>query len=221
MTFIKRSGENMRSIILCAAVLMTVAFLSGCGGEKRVDKPLVGGIELPEWFMEPGMGGNIGATGIAEKSLMGIREQTNAAMQDASNNLARTISTRVQAAYTRFFSEGGEKSWAADGSIDKATLAQELTENVSRQLTNQVIQGAERKAVWEHPTSGDLYVWVIINPERRDQVLNQVKSQARKQLASRKKVAAELKTEDALKKLDAAIDAQMLRESGVVPSTAN
>lgn len=208
----------MRSLVIAAAMVMTVALLTSCG-EKRVEKPVIAGVELPEWYMEPSMGGNIGATGISEKSLGGMREQTNAAMQDASNNLARTISTKVQAAYTRYFSEGGEKSWAADGSVDKATIAQELTENVSRQLTNQVIQGAERKAIWEHPKSGDLYVWVVINPERRDQILNQVKAEARKQLAARKKVAAELKAEDALKKLDAAIDAEMLRQSGEVPGT--
>ena len=211
----------MRTFIILAALATTLAFVTGCGGESRVEKPVVGGVELPEWFMEPGMGGNIGATGIAEKSLGGMREQTNAAMQDAFNGLARTISTKVQAAYTRFFSEGGEKSWDADGGIDKATIAQELTENVSRQITNQVIQGAERKAVWEHPTSGDLYVWVVINAEKRDQVLTQVKAEARKQLAARKKVAAELKAEDALKKLDAAIDAEMLRQAGEVPSAPN
>ena len=211
----------MRTFIILAAFAATLAFITGCGSESRVEKPVVGGVELPEWFMEPGMGGNIGATGIAEKSLGGMREQTNAAMQDAFNGLARTISTKVQAAYTRFFSEGGEKSWDADGGIDKATVAQELTENVSRQITNQVIQGAERKAVWEHPTSGDLYVWVVINAEKRDQVLTQVKAEARKQLAARKKVAAELKAEDALKKLDAAIDAEMLRQAGEVPSAPN
>ena len=36
-----------------------------------------------------------------------------------------------------------------------------------------------------------------------------------------KKLAAELKTDDALKKLDAAINAEMLRTAGVVPPTAN
>ena len=210
----------MRTLVILAALAATLAFVTGCGGE-RVEKPKIAGVELPEWFMEPGMGGNIGATGIAEKSLGGMREQTNAAMQDAFNGLARTISTKVQAAYTRFFSEGGEKGWAADGSIDKTTLAQELTENVSRQITNQVIQGAERKAVWEHPKSGDLYVWVVINAEKRDQVLTQVKAEARKQLAARKKIAAEIKAEDALKKLDAAIDAEMLRAAGEVPSAPN
>ncbi len=211
----------MRSIILCSALIMTVAFVTGCGGEKRVENPVVAGVELPKWFMEPGMGGNIGATGISKKSLGGMQEMTNAAMGDATTALARVISVKVQAAYTRYFSEGGESAWAADGSIDRTTLAQELTENVSRQLTNQVIQGAERKAVWEHPKSGDLYVWVVINPEKRDEVLTQVKAEARKQLAARKKVAAELKAEDALKKLDAAIDAELLRASGETPKAAN
>ncbi len=210
----------MRSLVLITAFAMTVAFIAGCGGEKRTEQPVISGVQFPAWFMDPGMDGNIGATGIAEKSLGGMREQTNAAMQDAFNGLARTISTKVQAAYTRYFSEGGEKSWDADGGVDKATVAQELTENVSRQLTNQIIQGAERREVWEHPTTKDLYVWVVINAEKRDQVLTQVKAEARKQLASRKKVAAEIKAEDALKKLDAAIDAEMLRTSGEVPASA-
>ena len=100
----------MRSIILCTALVMIAAFITGCGGEKRVENPKIEGVELPNWFMEPGMGGNIGASGISEKMLGGMRETINAAMQDATNNLAHVISVKVQAAYTRYFSEGGEKS---------------------------------------------------------------------------------------------------------------
>jgi hypothetical protein len=211
----------MRSVIICSAIISALALLTGCGGEPRVEQPEIGGVTFPAWFNSPGMGGNIGATGISPKKLGGMQETTNAAMGDAYTALARTISTKVQAAYTRYFSEGGESAWAADGSIDKTALAQELTENVSRQLTNQIIEGAERKEVWEHPVDKDLYVWVVINPDRRDQILAQVKAEARNQLASRKKVAAELKAEDALKKLDAAIDAEMLRQSGEVPSASN
>ena len=213
----------MRSLIILAAFAVAVTFITGCGGDKRTEKPVISGVELPEWFNEPGMGGNIGATGIVTKKTAtgGMREMVNDAMGDAYTGLARTISTKVQAAYTRYFSQGGENSLSADGSVDSTTLSQELSENVSRQLTNQIIQGAERKAVWEHPKSGDLYVWVVINAEKRDQVLTQVKAEARKQLAARKKVAAEIKAEDALKKLDAAIDAEMLRSAGEVPSATN
>ncbi|NRA38177.1 MAG: LPP20 family lipoprotein [Planctomycetes bacterium] len=207
----------MRSLILCTACVLSLALVTGCGGEKRTEQPVISGVVMPDWFMEPGKDGNIGATGISEKSLGGMREQLKGAMAEGRTALANTISVKVQASFTRFFSEGGEKSWAEDGSIDKATIAQELSENVSRQLTNQIIQGSERKAMWEHPKSGDLYVWVVINAEKRDQVLTQVKAEARKQVAQRKKIHAELKTEDALKKLDAAINAEMLRAAGEVP----
>lgn len=212
----------MRSLSLCTACALSLAFITGCGGgDKRAEQPVIAGVQMPAWFMEPGKDGNIGATGVAQKSLGGPGEQLKLAMAEARTALANTISVKVQASFTRFFSEGGENSWAADGSIDKTTIAQELSENVSRQITNQVIQGSERKAVWEHPTSRELYVWVVINPAKRDQVLTQVKAAARKQLASRKKIAAELKTEDALKKLDAAINAEMFRMAGEVPPAAN
>ena len=145
----------MRTLLILAAFAVTLTLITGCGGEDREVVKDASGVELPEWFDNPGMDGNIGATGIAAKSLGGNREQTNAAMQDARNNLAQTISVKVQAAYTRFFSEGGEKSWAEDGSIDNTSLAQELTENVSRQITNQVIEGSGRKKSWFHP-NGDL-----------------------------------------------------------------
>ena len=100
-------------------------------------------------------------------------------MAAGRTELARAVATKVQASYVRFFSESGESTWGEDGNPELQTMAQEMSENVSRQLTNQILQGSRPKNIYQHEKSGDLFVWVIIDPSKMDIVKEQVKAQAK------------------------------------------
>ena len=93
-----------------------------------------------------------------------------------------------------------------------------MSENVSRQLTNQVLTGSKQKATFRDPNTKELFVWVIIAEDKLDMIKNQVKDEARNQIAKRAQVGAELKAADALKRLDAAIDTEMARQGGAAPA---
>jgi hypothetical protein len=209
------------SIEVLGAWALAVALigLTGCGSRDQPHDVSVQGVQLPEWVADPFMNDRFGAVGISRTSLGGMQEQIDRAMAAGRTELARSIATKVQAAYVRYFTEGGDVAWSADGGVDRQELAQEMSENVSRQITDQLLQGSRRKDMWIHPKNQDLYVWVIIDPAKMDLVAQQVKAQASKELQSRAQVRAELKAKDALKRLDEAIDNELMRQQGDIPST--
>ena len=209
------SPYSLARLLLVPVLGLAVLIASGCGSRDSAPQKLtVQGEQLPLWVSDPFMEGHFGAVGSSRKSLGGMQEQMDRAMAAARTELARTIQSRVQSSYVRFFSESGEASWGEDGNPELQTLAQEMSENVSRQLTNQVLQGSRRKNIYQHGPTGELYVWVIIDPEQMAIVNQQVKAQASKELAARAQVKAELKAKEALERLDKAIDDEMARQAG-------
>lgn len=207
-----------RVVGACALAFATLS-MTGCGSRDQPHDVSVQGVQLPEWVADPFMNDHFGAVGISRKSLGGMQEQINRAMAAGRTELARSIETKVQAAYIRYFTEGGEASWDPEGDVTREELAQEMSENVSRQITDQLLQGSRRKDMWMHPKNDDLYVWVIIDPSKMDMVAKQVKAQASKEVQRRSQVRAELKAKGALERLDEAIDNELLRQQGEVPST--
>ena len=208
----KRGLTAVLSLVMIAG---STTVFTGCGGH-RPHETQVAGVALPDWFNDPFKDDQFGAVGLARKSLGGMQEQLNKAMAQGRTELARTISTKVQAAYTSFFTEGGEAGWGENGEVVRNELAQEMSENVSRQITDQVLQGARRKDTWIHPKNEDLYVWVVIDNSMRDVLAQQIKASARKEVAAKAQVKAELKAKDALSRLDAAIDKELARQAGGV-----
>ena len=207
-----RSG--LGALIALAAIGGTFTFaLTGCG-DHRPHETKVAGVSLPDWFNDPFMDDQFGAVGIARKSLGGMQEQLNKAMAQGRTELARTISTKVQSSFTSFFTDGGEAGWGENGEVVRNELAQEMSENVSRQLTDQMLKGSSRKDTWIHPKNEDLYVWVVIDTSMRDILAEQIKASARKEVAAKAQIKAELKAKDALERLDAAIDKELARQAG-------
>ncbi len=203
----------MRILITCAAVILMVSVAS-CGG-GRPEPTVISGVEFPDWFENPFIDGQFGAVGISRPSLGGMAETRARALAQGRVELGRTISTRVQAAYNQWFREGGE-IFQEGQDIDTNRMAMEMSENVSRQLTDQVIQGSTSRRAWEHPQTKDLYLWVVIDSDKLEVLQRQVKAQAQQEAQRRSFIRAEIKAEEAFQALDAAIDAQMKRDAGIV-----
>jgi hypothetical protein len=201
---------------LCAIALLCT--LVACG-DRAAASPTesrghqIDGTKVPVWVADPSYDDQFGAVGISRPSLGGMNETFKKARMEGRLELARIISTKVQAAYVRYFQEGGE-IYAGEKGPEYQTMATEMAEDTSRQITDQLLQGTKQMEFWQHPESKDMYVWMIIDPEAMDMIADQVKVAARSS-ARRSNIAAELKTKEALERLDAAIDAEMERQSGM------
>ncbi|MBA3710000.1 MAG: LPP20 family lipoprotein [Planctomycetes bacterium] len=148
-------GATVVSLVSLVSLAVAVAVLiAGCGD----DRPSVASKARPDWVGNPMIDGQIGAVGIARPSLAGEQQTIDQAMAAARTELARTLSTRIEAAYkTAFNSSSDFKS-----GHDPAQVAHELTENVSKQLSNEVLQGSRRRDLFTDAASGDHYVWVVM-----------------------------------------------------------
>jgi hypothetical protein len=211
----------MRSIHALAliAALAGTTLLTGCGdARENIASPAQNTtsqpkeVVYPDWVGDPGTNGQFGAVGISKTSLGGTAEEFPRALNAGRVELARSIQVKVQAAYTRFFTEGGELSQGANGGTDAKIAAQEMSENVSKTLTNQVLQGSRQKAVFRDPNTKELFMWVVIDEAKLPMLKQQIKDEANNQVAKRAQISAELKAQDALKRLDAAIDQEMTRQ---------
>lgn len=213
----------MRSILFASLASSCVLLMTGCG-ETRSDNiasPVTAApnakvqeVTMPDWVMDPCTDGQFGAVGISRTSLGGSAEEFARALANGRTELARTINVRVQSAYIRFFTEGGSLNQATNGGVEAKTAAEEMSTNVSRQLTDQVLSGSRQKAIYRDPNTKEVFMWVIISPDKLEAIQAQVKQEAQNQVAKRAQISAELKTQEALKMLDAAIDKEMNRQGG-------
>ncbi|MFW5859188.1 MAG: hypothetical protein ACOCYP_04125 [Planctomycetota bacterium] len=208
---------RIASTLLFAVAL--IGLFAGCGGKDDNPRPLVGGIEYPVWVGNPFAEGQFGAVGISKGSLGGDPEKRARALARGRVELGRTISTKVQAAYKQWFKEGGE-IFKEGQEIDENKMAMEMSENVSKQLTNQVITGSHSYRIWEHPENQNLYMWVIVDQEKLEVLQRQIKAQAAKEAQKRSFIKAEIKAEEAFNELETAIDRELAREQGMVAGDA-
>lgn len=222
----------IRTLLLATAGAAAL-FLTGCGGDDRSNhEERVEQRAYPAWVADPFSEGQFGAVGISRDSLIGAEGTMQRALADGRAKLADSIKAKVQRAYVRFFTEGGESSRAADGSIQRDELAQEMSENVTRTLTNQVISGSRQKDIWRDGEGlvgepGTLFMWVVIDRSQMDLLSEQIRAEASNEVARRAQVRAELKARDALDRLDALIDDELQRQEGIpadssaAPAAAN
>lgn len=211
--------RSVPALLTASAIALIVA---GCG-ETRSDNiasPAATApgaktqeVTMPEWVMDPGTGGQFGAVGISKTSLGGSQEEFARALANGRTELGRAINTRVQAAYVRFFTEGGSLNQGANGGVDAKIAAEEMSTNVSRQLTDQVLTGSRQKAIFRDPNTKELFMWVVISSDKLEAMQTQIKQAAQNEVAKRAQISAELKTQEALKQLDAAIDKEMARQT--------
>ncbi|MFW5845356.1 MAG: hypothetical protein ACOCXJ_03930 [Planctomycetota bacterium] len=202
-------------LVLAVAALLLVA----CGGSRdaggapsgtSTQDGKIDGVEVPEWVVDPSAGGVFGAVGSSRPLLGGFNATMNKAKAEGRKELARIISTKVQAAYVTYFQEGGEVFQGTDGP-ELQTMATEMAEDTARLVTDQILQGSKRKAFWQHPENKELFVWMVVTDDHREILERQIKNAARQQIVRRSNVAAELKTKEALDRLDAAIDQELER----------
>lgn len=194
-------------ILAIAAVGMFV--LPGCGDNRPPapeQKPVTDVASLPDWVQDPTMGGKypLAAAGIQHKMLGGFASQRDNALTNARKELARVIDVKVQSVAKQWTREGGEIT-----SQDNKSMAMQMFEDTTRQITNQNVQGTPQRALFQDKTTGDLFVWVYVDPAATAQINAAIKSQAREQMEKRAHFAAKVEMDKAMEDLDKLVDKEM------------
>lgn len=146
---------SKKLIAVLAAFAFVAALFVSCGSSPKskapaatapVAKAIVGkeGVPQPEWVNKtPKSAENFYAIGYANKSSKQI--SITAAEQDARDQISRWVGTSVKNALTNYTNESGE---------GKNTQTLAYFENISKQVSDQTIVGAERDEVWVDQDGG-------------------------------------------------------------------
>jgi len=198
------------STCLVAISAIGVIGLAGCGKEDRTPPaqapPQAATNDGPDWTNDPTMGGKfpIAAYGVADYKLGGENMQRNSAMASARDEIARAISVKVQAVFKSWTREGGEIT-----SQDSKTMAMQMEENISRQVTNQLVQATSQRARWVDPGTKRMYVWTYPDQASLEAAASQMKASARAEAEKRAHFAAKIEADKAFADLDKLIDKEM------------
>ncbi len=147
----------MKKILILAVAVVVLAAV-GCGGKKEEAQPA--GIanqclkDAPDWVIAGGAEGGFTSVGAAQISKAGVQFARTAAMGNARDEMARSISVKVNNMLKDFTQVTGIGD---DETVDKVTAS------VSKQVASQTLNGTVQKAIWQSPCS-ELYVLIASDP---------------------------------------------------------
>ncbi|MDR0454474.1 MAG: LPP20 family lipoprotein [Deferribacteraceae bacterium] len=142
----------MKKVLILIVIVAFVAV--GCGGSGTTSAPsapvnqcLVG---APDWVMNGGAEGGFSAAGSSKITAAGLSFARTAAMGNARDEMARSISVKVNNMLKDFTQVTGIGN---DAVVDKVTAS------VSQQVASQTLEGTVQKASWTSPCS-ELHILV-------------------------------------------------------------
>jgi hypothetical protein len=200
----------IRSSFLTLSAIGLVAALAGCGGNERpeaaapgVQQPQGDLQNLPKWVLNPNYDEKytIAAAGVARATIGGLPQQMTFAEQDGRTRIGQAIESQVKALVEQFYSQGGEPGGAE--------RADEVRRTISQNVTNVAASGIMRIDLYRDKSDGSLFVWMVIDPKRQNEIASQIAKVAAKAAADRAQVKAELKADEMVGRLEQAINAKL------------
>lgn len=195
--------------LLRTSILSLSAFaalgLAGCGNDRpEADAPGVkqpqGDLQdLPKWVLNPNYDEKytIAAAGVARSTIGGLPQQMTFAEQDGRTRIGQSIESQVKALVEQFYSQGGEPGGAE--------RADEVRRSISQNVTNVTSSGIMRVDMYRDKSDGSLFVWMVVDPKRQNEIAGQIAKAASKAAADRAQVKAELKADEMVNRLEKAI----------------
>lgn len=113
---------------------------------------------VPDWVMNPSLGGVIGAIGVASQRALGTREQLDEARRDARLELAAMLEARVQGV--------GREELQENTDVNGGERRENAAKNnlrVGRDILDVVLAGSRQRALWFDPDNGECYVWIVLD----------------------------------------------------------
>lgn len=152
----------MKKVFVVMVLLIACVFyLWGCAssGSSKIDSPNLQSefANAPAWVTKGGSAekGVSSAVGSAKIGPAGMNFATTEAMANGRSELAQQISVKVKGLVKNFTQTSGVGD---DQTVDKVSA------QVSKQVTNQMLNGSKQEDLWVSP-SETLYVLVVIDPE--------------------------------------------------------
>lgn len=113
---------------------------------------------LPDWAINPAMGGVVGAVGVANVKGLGTREQLDEARLSGRLELASMLETRLQTVGRSALEENLMAT--AEG---RSENSRRNTLGVDRDILDIVLAGSRQRALWFDPESGECFVWMVLD----------------------------------------------------------
>ena len=113
---------------------------------------------IPDWVINPAMGGVTGAVGVAPGNDLGMREQLDEARLSGRMELVSMLELRVQRV--------GRTELEQDIRVERdqpADRTRRGTLGVDRHILDAVLAGSRQRALWFDTDSGECYVWMVLD----------------------------------------------------------
>lgn len=130
------------------------------GNTITVDYPVIEdkNDRIPDWAINPSIGGVVGAVGVATQKGLGAREQLDEARLSGRLELASMLETRVQTIGRSALEENLMAT-----SEGRSENSRRSTLGVDRDILDIVLAGSRQRALWFDPMSGECYVWMVMD----------------------------------------------------------
>ena len=113
---------------------------------------------IPDWVINPGLGGVLGAVGVASKSALGTREQLEEARLSGRLELASTLEVRLQSVGRGQLES--QVNATTGGPIEDSRKSRMI---IDRFISDMVLAGTRQRALWFDPANDECYVWMVLD----------------------------------------------------------
>jgi len=125
---------------------------------------------IPDWVINPGLGGVLGAIGVGPVCQLGTKEQLDEARLNARLEMAQMLELRLQGIDR---GQLEQQIQAMGGNIQDSSRKSIL--GVDRSIADIVLAGSRQRALWFDPDNGECYVWIVLDSavlEKVDHYIN-------------------------------------------------
>ena len=113
---------------------------------------------IPDWVINPTLGGVTGAVGVAARNDLGMREQLDESRLNGRLELASMLELRVQ----RVGRSELEQDVRVEGGVS-GNRSRRNTLGVDRNILDTVLAGSRQRALWFNNDSGEVFVWMVLD----------------------------------------------------------
>lgn len=113
---------------------------------------------IPDWAINPAMGGVVGAVGVASVKGLGMREQLDEARLSGRLELASMLETRLQTVGRSTLEENLMANAEGRGENSRRN-----TLGVDRDILDIVLAGSRQRALWFDPETDECFVWMVLD----------------------------------------------------------
>jgi hypothetical protein len=113
---------------------------------------------VPEWVINPTIGGVTGSVGVAATNDLGRKEQIDEARLSGRIEIASMLEIRVQSV--------GRSELEQDTRVEAGGNANRSRKNalgIDRDILDSVLAGSRQRALWLDEDTGDVYVWMVMD----------------------------------------------------------